>query len=49
MKKAVSLLVSCGLLLAASPALGASPTMRGNVGPSDTIAGEMRGSFTVPR
>ena len=37
MKKAVSLLVGCGLLLAASPALGAGPTLRGSVGPSDTI------------
>ena len=37
MKKTVSLLVGCGLLLASSPALAASPTLRGSVGPSDTI------------
>jgi plastocyanin len=37
MKKAVPLFAICGLLLAASPALGAGPTLRGSVGPSDTI------------
>ena len=37
MKKAVPLLVTGVLVLAASPALGAGPALRGSVGPSDTI------------
>ena len=37
MKHAVSLLVACAVLLAAPSAMAAAPTLRGSVGPSDTI------------
>ena len=38
MKVFVTLLACCGLLaLGAAPALAATPTLRGNVGPDDTI------------
>jgi len=37
MKHAFAFLVVCGALLAASTAFAAAPTIRGSVGPSDTI------------
>lgn len=38
MRKAVPVLVACGLLLSSAPALAATaPTLRGSVGPGDTI------------
>ena len=44
MKCAVALLAIGGLLLGASPAVAATPTFRGTVGPGDTI-----GVSTKPR
>ena len=39
MKRAVASLAACGLLVtAAAPAVAATPTVRGTVGPGDTIA-----------
>ena len=37
MKVAIALLACAGLILAASPAIAATPTIRGSVGPDDTI------------
>jgi plastocyanin len=44
MKRAVAVLAIGGLLLTASPAVAATPTLRGAVGPGDTI-----GVSTKPR
>ncbi len=37
MKMVVALIACSGLILAASPAIAATPTIRGSVGPEDTI------------
>ena len=37
MKTCVALLAICGLFLTAVPAMAATPTIRGTVGPGDTI------------
>ena len=37
MKVFVTLLACCGIALGAAPALAATPTLRGTVGPEDTI------------
>jgi plastocyanin len=37
MKRAVASLAACGLLVTAAPAFSAPPTVRGTVGPGDTI------------